>query len=119
MTATENFLARQPSPPLKTLQMRDEKLFPCSIGEAPTKVLISDDFAVCVMTKNFFDSHAVKCSIHNTKETIINGVKFSKVLSTRVQNNVHYTSAEFFFTEELQNDFCVISNHVAKQIRLV
>lgn len=81
-----------------------------------TKVTISDEFMVNVISKKFFDNYKIKCCIHGNKDVIINGEKYTAALETRVERNGNYILAEFYFSEDIKEEKCVLTSHVAKKL---
>lgn len=71
---------------------------------------------VNVISKKLFDNHKIKCSIHGNKEVTINGHKYTAALETRVERNGNHNLAEFYFSEEIKEEKCVITSHVAKKL---
>lgn len=71
---------------------------------------------VNVMSKKFFDTHKIKCCIHGNKDVIINGRKYTGALETRVERSGMHISVEFYFSEEIEEEMCAITSHVAKKL---
>lgn len=68
------------------------------------------------MSKKFFDTHNIKCGIFNNKEIVINNMKFTKALEARIEKNGVQMNAEFYFTEEINEEKCVLTSHIGRKL---
>lgn len=88
----------------------------CRIGDVTARVVVSDEFSVNVMSTKFFETHKIKCSIFGNSPVTINGHTFSGVLETRMEKNGAMVTANFYFSDNIKEEKCIIITHIAKKL---
>lgn len=99
------------------LHKKEEKgMMTCRIGDVATRVMVSDEFTVNVMSTKFFEAHKIKCSIFGNSPVNINGHTFSGVLETRMEKNGTLVPVTFYFSDDIKEEKCIVITHIAKKL---